>query len=96
LPTSIVEPVRFETLKLRLLLGGICAVFILGCDPVISVAGANFPLWTLCLIAGILMSLCLKPVFVAIGIDERMTPRPLIYSCLALTLAFLCWLLLWG
>jgi hypothetical protein len=37
----------------------------------------------------------LRPVFVAAGIDESMTPRTLVYSCLALTIAFLCWLLFW-
>jgi YtcA family len=73
----------------------ICALFSTGCNPVISVAGANFPVWMLCLFSGILASLCLRPVFVAIGIDEWMTPRPVIYSCLALTVAFLCWLVIW-
>jgi hypothetical protein len=24
-----------------------------------------------------------------------MTPRPVVYSCLALTIAFVCWLLIW-
>jgi YtcA family len=73
-----------------------CPVFFVsGCNPVISVAGANFPVWMLCLFAGILTSLALRPVFVATGIDEWMTPRPLIYSCLALAIAFLCWLVLW-
>lgn len=66
-----------------------------GCDPVISVAGANFPVWLMCLTAGILASLFLRPVFVATGMDQWMTPRPLVYSCLALTIAFVCWLLLW-
>ena len=69
--------------------------FLSGCNPVISAAGANFPVWMLCLFAGILGALCLRPVFVAIGIDEWMTPRSLIYSCLALTIAFACWLVLW-
>ena len=86
---------RSENLTSRLRLCGICALFISGCDPVISVAGANFPVWMLCLIAGIVVSLSLKPLFVATGIDDGMTPRPLVYSCLALTIAFLCWLLVW-
>ena len=71
------------------------AFFIFGCNPVISVAGAEFPVWILCLFAGILVALSLRPALVAIGIDEWMTPRPLIYSCLALTVAFLSWLVIW-
>jgi hypothetical protein len=73
----------------------ITSLLFAGCDPVISVAGANFPVWLMCLIAGILASLFLRPVFVATGMDQWMTPRPLVYSCLALTIAFVCWLLLW-
>jgi len=73
-----------------------CPSFLIfGCSPVISVAGAEFPIWILCLFMGILVSLCLRPVFVAIGIDEWMTPRLLTYSCLALASAFLCWLVSW-
>jgi hypothetical protein len=71
------------------------ALVISGCNPVISVAGANFPVWMLCLFAGILVSLCLRPLFVAVGVDEWMTPRPLIYSCLALVIAFVSWLVIW-
>jgi YtcA family len=62
---------------------------------VISVAGAQFPVWILCLIVGILVSVSLRPVFIIVGIDEWMTPRPLIYSCLALVVAFISWLLVW-
>jgi len=66
-----------------------------GCNPVISIAGANFPVWILCLTVGILVALSLKPLFVAIGIDEGMVLKPLVYPCLALIVAFLIWLLVW-
>jgi hypothetical protein len=66
-----------------------------GCDPVIGIAGATFPVWQVCLIVGILASLSLRPFFVAVGMDEWMTPRPLVYSSLALVIALLCWLAVW-
>jgi YtcA family len=66
-----------------------------GCDPIISIAGAKFPVWILCVLAGILVSVSLRQLFIVAGIDEWMTPRPLIYSCLALVVTFLCWLLAW-
>jgi len=72
-----------------------CLFFISGCSPVISIAGANFPVWILCLLAGILAALSLRPVFIAVGLDQWMTPRPLIYACLALAIACLCWLVIW-
>src|SRR5262245_40613193 len=64
-----------------------------GCNTVISIAGANLPVWILCRILGILVSVSLRPLFVTTGIDEWITPRPFIYSCLALMIALLCWLL---
>lgn len=66
-----------------------------GCDPVISVAGANFPVWIFCLSAGILASLVLRLFFVATGLDDLMVPKALVYSSLALIVAFLTWLLIW-
>jgi cytochrome c oxidase assembly factor CtaG len=89
------EAMHSPDVKRRRWFSGICALLISGCSPVISVAGANFPVWMLCLFAGILVALFLRPVFVATGIDEWMTPRPLIYSCLALAIASVCWLVLW-
>jgi YtcA family len=83
---------RREHLNRRRMLCGIFALSIAGCNPVISVAGAQFPVWMLCLFAGILVALALRPLFVATGLDDWMTPRPLIYSCLALAIACLCWL----
>lgn len=74
---------------------GISAFLFSGCDPIIGIAGADFPVWILCLVVGILVSLSLKPIFVAAGIDDWMAPRPLVYSSLALTIAFICWLLIW-
>ena len=80
--------------KIGLLLLCLC-VLIAGCDPVISLAGANFPVWTLCLLGGVLGALLLRPLLVTSGLDNWMTPRPLVYGCLALTISFVCWLLLW-
>src|SRR5260370_4964949 len=97
--TSPMESLRRNRQRTALGLGQLVwwtpACLMAGCEPVISIAGANFPVWILCLIAGILISLSLRPLFVAAGIDEWMTPRPLVYSCLALTIASLCWLLIW-
>ncbi len=90
------EKTEITSLRLAHLVRSCPVFFISGCNPVISVAGANFPVWMLCLFAGILLSLCLRPLFVATGIDQWMTPRPLIYSCLALAIAFVCWLVIWG
>jgi hypothetical protein len=81
--------------RVGILLGTLPAFLATGCDPVIGIAGATFPVWQLCLIVGILASLSLRPLFIVVGMDEWMTPRPLVYSSLALVIAFLCWLTVW-
>lgn len=78
--------------RIELLVGLLGPPVLGGCSPVISVAGANFPVWTLCLFVGATIALSLRPLFVAIGLDQWMAPRTLVYSCLALVVAFLCWL----
>jgi hypothetical protein len=82
------------TRAIRLLVRFSSPVAVASCAPVIGVAGAQFPVWMFCLIAGIIVSVSLRPLFITVGIDDWMTPRPLIYSCLALVVAFLCWLLI--
>ena len=75
--------------------GGGGSIVSAGYAPVISLAGAEFPAWILCLITGILISLLLRPLFISAGIDQWMTPRPIVYSCLAAVVAYLCWILVW-
>jgi nitrate reductase NapE component len=71
------------------------AFLVAGCDPVISIAGATFPVWMLCLFAGLLAALAIRPLFFLSGVDDWLAPRPFVYSCLALIVAFLCWLTIW-
>jgi len=65
---------------------------IAGCDPVFQVAGANFPSWLPCLIAGVIAAAVARPIFVRLGIEPYVGPLPLIYSSLALLVAMLVWI----
>jgi hypothetical protein len=64
-----------------------------GCDPVVNVAGANFPAWLLCVIVGAILALTLRQVFAATGIEPHLGPLLLIYPCLATVLACLVYLI---
>ena len=57
------------------------------CDPVVNIAGANFPAWLLCAIVGTLLAATFRPVFAASGLEPYIGPRLLIYPCLAVLLA---------
>jgi YtcA family len=68
-------------------------LLIAACDPVVNVAGANFPAWLLCAIAGATLSAIFRPVFAATGIERYLGPRLLIYPSLAILLACLIYLI---
>ena len=62
------------------------------CDPVVNIAGANFPAWLLCAIVGAILAATFRPIFVATGIEPYLGPLLLIYPCLAVLLSCLVYL----
>ena len=67
-----------------------------GCDPVVNIAGANFPAWLLCALAGALGAALLRPVFVAVRLDAWLWPVPLVYVSLAILIACVVYLVCFG
>lgn len=62
----------------------VCAATMLAaCDPVVNIAGANFPAWLLCAIVGALLSAAFRVGFAASGVEPFLGPLLLIYPCLA-------------
>jgi hypothetical protein len=59
------------------------AVALSGCDPIVNIAGANFPAWMLCAIVGSIATGALRPLLAAIGLEPHLGPRVVIYPCLA-------------
>jgi len=81
----MVHHLRHKSLALALLT-------LVGCDPVINIAGANFPSWLFCAIAGAIVAAMLRPVFAATKVEPYLGPLILIYPCLAILLACLIYL----
>jgi YtcA family len=69
------------------------AVGLSGCDPVLPIAGAHFPAWLVCALAGALLAALMRPLFLALRIEAYLWPRPLVYSSLAVLLACIMYLL---
>jgi hypothetical protein len=63
------------------------------CDPVVNVAGANFPAWLLCAIVGAILAAALRPAFAGTGLEPHLGPLLLIYPCLAVLLSCLVYLI---
>lgn len=67
-----------------------------GCDPVVNIAGANFPAWLLCAIVGAILAAMFRPVFAATRVEPYLGPQLLIYPCLGILLACLTYLILFS
>jgi hypothetical protein len=64
-----------------------------GCDPVIDIAGADFPSWLICMIAGIALAAALRALFAATRIEPHLGPLTVVYPCLALLLSCVVWMI---
>ena len=64
-----------------------------GCDPVFDIEGAFFPSWMISLLAGVLLTVVLRLVFLRSGLEPHLGPLLLIYTCLALLLTMTTWVL---
>ena len=63
-----------------------------GCDPIFDVAGAYFPAWILCLVAGLLSTMAVREILLRTGIDQHLFWRPVAYVGCFLTVACWVWL----
>jgi len=79
-----------------LLAPGCLPATLAACDPVVNIAGANFPAWLLCALAGAILAAGLRLVFVATGIEPHLGSLLLIYPCLALLIGCAVYLLLFN
>ena len=68
------------------------ALLCAGCDPVVDIAGADFPAWLICVIAGVALAAALRPLFVATGIEPHLGPLTVVYSSLAVLLSCMVWI----
>jgi hypothetical protein len=71
----------------------LAALLAAGCDPVVNIAGANFPAWLICAIAGVALAAALRPVFAATRVEPHVGPLIVVYPCLAVLLSCAVWLI---
>lgn len=64
--------------------------------PAFTVLGSFFPAWIACALLGIVVAVMVRVVFIRTGIDDVLPARLLVYTCLALVVAFLSSLLIFA
>jgi hypothetical protein len=82
-----------STLRSRFALPTAAALGLAGCDPVVNIAGANFPSWLFCAICGAILTVAIRPIFVATRLEPYLWPLPIVYSSLTVLLGCVVWLI---
>ncbi len=72
------------------------AFLLAGCDPVVNIAGANFPAWLFCAICGLVLTVAIRPVFVVTRVEAYLWPLPIVYSSLTILMGCIVWLILFN
>jgi hypothetical protein len=91
------KPSHLEKVRILLTfsLTAACLTFLTGCQgaPSINVLGSFFPGWMLCMGLGVAGALLLRQVFVKVGVESYLGPRPVIYFSLWILITLAVWLL---
>jgi len=69
------------------------AASLAGCDPIVTIAGANFPSWLLCLVAGAILAAIVRPMLVLTRLERHVGPLTIFYPSLIAMFAMIIWVL---
>jgi hypothetical protein len=70
-----------------------CVMGLGGCDPVVNIAGANFPSWLVCAIAGAVIAALIRPIFLWTRIEPYLWPLPIVYLSLGVLMGCVVYLI---
>jgi hypothetical protein len=62
-------------------------------SPAIDVLGSYFPVWLLCIVVGVVLTIIARLLFIAWKLDAHLLPAPIVYPCLAAVFAMTVWLI---
>jgi hypothetical protein len=63
------------------------------CDPIISIAGANFPSWLLCMLVGAVLAALVRPLLLLSRLEPNLGPLTIFYPSLIAMLAMIVWVI---
>jgi hypothetical protein len=61
--------------------------------PIVDVLGSYFPVWLICMVAGVVLTLVARQLFIGFKLENHLRPAPLLYLCLAITFTLAVWLM---
>jgi len=63
------------------------------CDPIVTIAGANFPSWLLCAISGAVVAALVRPLLIIARLELYVGPLTIFYPSLIAMFAMIAWVL---
>jgi len=63
------------------------------CDPVVTIGGANFPSWLLCMIVGAILAAIVRPILVLARLEPYLSPLTIFYPSLIAMFAMIVWVI---
>jgi hypothetical protein len=86
--------------SIRLALISAVSIFVIltfaACDPIVTIAGANFPGWLLCMIVGAALAALTRPLLIITGLESHVGPLTIFYPSLIAMFAMVMWVLLFN
>ena len=64
-----------------------------GCDPVVAIAGAEFPDWLVCVLVGSLLSAACHPILQRSQLEHHLQPLAFFYGSLVVMFSLLTWVI---
>jgi hypothetical protein len=61
------------------------------CDPIVTIAGANFPSWLLCMIIGAVLASFVRPLLIITRLESHLGPLTIFYPSLIAMFAMIVW-----
>jgi uncharacterized membrane protein YkvI len=79
----------------RVLRLGACLslVTLTACDPIITIAGANFPSWLLCMMVGAILAALVRPLLVLARLEPFLGLLTIFYPSLIAMFAMIVWVI---
>ena len=72
----------------------VCLIVTLtGCDPIVTIAGATFPSWLLCMIVGAILVAIVRPLVVLARLEPHLGPLTIFYPSLIAMFAMIVWVI---
>jgi len=68
-------------------------VTLTACDPVVTIAGANFPSWLFCMIVGAVLAAILRPFLVLARLEPYLGPLTIFYPSMIAMFAMIVWVI---